>query len=165
VTVDVRPEVLVRRPRAEVAAFMFDPANDLRWTGGITSSRPDQPGPLREGATVVRTARFLGRTFDYGYQVTRYEPDRLVEMQVERPFPMVVRYELADAAGDTADGRPAGPGTAVAIRATGSPGRFFGWAGPLMAPQVRKSIAGDLARLRDCLESAGERPASGQEAT
>ncbi len=42
-TVDVRPEVLIHRPRAEVAAVMFDPANDLRWTGGITSSRPDQP--------------------------------------------------------------------------------------------------------------------------
>ena len=38
--VDVRPTVLVRWPRAEIAAFMFDPANDLRWTGGITSSRP-----------------------------------------------------------------------------------------------------------------------------
>ena len=68
--VDVRPEVLVRRPRAEVAAFMFDPANDLRWTGGITSSRPAQPGPLVAGAKVERTASFLGRTFTYGYVVT-----------------------------------------------------------------------------------------------
>lgn len=24
---------------------MFDPANDLRWTGGITSSTPAPPGP------------------------------------------------------------------------------------------------------------------------
>ena len=76
--VDVRPEVLVHRPRAEVAAFMFDPANDLRWTGGITASRPAQPGPLVNGATVERTASFLGRTFRYGYVVTEHEPDRLV---------------------------------------------------------------------------------------
>jgi hypothetical protein len=141
--VDVRPTVLVRRPRPEVAAFMFDPANDLRWTGGITSSRPDQPGRLREGATVVRTARFLGRTFDYGYVVTREDADRLVEMRVERPFPMTVTYELEDAPG----------GTEVAIRAVGSPGRFFGWATPLMTRQVRRSIAADLGRLRSCLES------------
>ena len=141
--VDVRPVVLVRRPRPEVAAFMFDPANDLRWTGGITSSRPDQPGRLREGATVVRTARFLGRTFDYGYVVTRDDPDRLVEMRVERPFPMRVTYELADVDG----------GTSVAIRATGSPGRFFGWATPLMTRQVRRSITADLERLRTCLEA------------
>ncbi len=144
--VDVRPVVLVRRPRPEVAAFMFDPANDLRWTGGITASRPAQPGRLREGATVERTARFLGRSFDYGYVVTRAEPDRLVELRVDRPFPMRVTYELADA--------PDGPdSTVVAIRAAGNPGRFFGWATPLMTRQVRRSITADLNRLRGCLES------------
>lgn len=140
--VDVRPSVTIRRPRHDVAAFMFDPANDLRWTGGITSSTPARPGPLVEGSTVERTARFLGRTFGYGYVVTRQEPDRLVEMKVDRPFPMVVRYELADAGDDTE----------VAIRATGTPGGFFGWATPLMARQVRRSITADLARLRSCLE-------------
>ena len=121
---------------------MFDPANDLRWTGGITSSRPAQPGPLVEGASVVRTARFLGRTFDYGYVVTREDPDRLVELQVERPFPMRVTYELDDVP----------EGTSVAIRAVGSPGRFFGWATPMMTRQVRRSITADLERLRACLE-------------
>jgi Polyketide cyclase / dehydrase and lipid transport len=143
VTVDVRPTVLVRRPRPEVAAFMFDPRNDLRWTGGITSSRPARPGPLVEGATVVRTARFLGRTFDYGYVVTQHEPGRMVELRVDRPFPMLVRYELADA----------DDGTLVAIRASGAPGRFFGWLTPLLAWRVRRSIAGDLERLQACLES------------
>ena len=143
-SVDVRPTVLVHRPRDEVAAFMFDPANDLRWTGGITSSRPAQEGLLTEGATVVRTARFLGRTFDYGYVVTRHDPDRLVELKVERPFPMLVRYELEDAPG----------GTLVAIHASGSPAGFFGrMAAPMMTRQVRKSIAGDLERLRTCLEA------------
>ncbi len=142
-TVDVRPEVLIHRPRADVAAVMFDPANDLRWTGGITSSRPDRPGRLQQGATVVRSAKFLGRSFDYGYVVTRHEPDRLVEMRVERPFPMVVRYELDDAQ----------DGTSVAIHAVGTPGRFFGWAAPLMARQVRRSITSDLARLRHYLET------------
>jgi hypothetical protein len=80
---------------------MFDPGNDLRWTGGITASRPAQPGPLVPGAAVERTARFLGRSFTYGYVVTRHEPDRLVELTVDRPFPMLVRYELTDAEGGT----------------------------------------------------------------
>ena len=140
--VDVRPSVVVRRSPAEVAAFMFDPANDLRWTGGITSSTPAQPGPLVDGATVERTAKFLGRTFTYGYVVTQHEPDRLVELRVDRPFPMTVRYEL----------EPHQDGTRVTIHATGTPGRFFGWATPLMARQVRNHIAADLDRLRRCLE-------------
>jgi Polyketide cyclase / dehydrase and lipid transport len=141
--IDVRPEVLVRRPRAEVAAFMFDPRNDLRWTGGITSSKPAQPGTLVKGATVERKAKFLGRTFTYGYLVTQHQPDRLVELDVTKPFPMTVRYELED----TADG------TLVAIHARGTPGGFFRWATPIMARQVRKSITGDLERLRACLET------------
>lgn len=141
-SVDVRPEIVVRKPRSEVAAFMFDPANDLTWTGGITASRPQQPGPLVAGATVVRTAKFLGRTFDYGYVVTAHEPDRLVEMRVEKPFPMTVRYELEDVP----------EGTRVAIRATGSPGGFFAVAAPLMRWQVRRSIAADLERLRRNVE-------------
>ncbi|MGB9378538.1 MAG: SRPBCC family protein [Mycobacteriales bacterium] len=142
-SVDVRPEVRIARPRSQVAAFMFDPSNDLRWTGGITSSTPAQPGPLVRGATVERTAKFLGRAFTYGYVVTKHEPDRLVELKVDRPFPMLIRYELQDSDG----------GTLVAIHAAGSPGRFFGWASPLMSRQVRKSISGDLERLRGCLES------------
>lgn len=142
--VDVKPSVLIHRSPADVAAFMFDPANDLRWTGGITASTPALPGPLVAGATVERTAKFLGRTFTYGYTVTRHEPDRLVELTVDRPFPMTVRYELAE--------HP--DGTLVTIHATGNPGRFFGWATPLMARRVHKNIAADLARLRDCLETA-----------
>ena len=140
--VDVKPQILLRRPRPDVAAYMFDPANDLAWTGGITSSRPAQPWPLVAGSMVERTARFLGRTFTYGYVVTRRDSDRLLELRVERPFPMLVRYELDDAPG----------GTLVSIHATGDPSRFFGWATPLMKRQVRRSIAADLQRRRARLE-------------
>ncbi len=122
---------------------MFDPANDLAWTGGITSSTPAQPGRLTQGSTVEREAKFLGRTFTYGYEVSAHEPDRLVELAVERPFPMTVRYELEDANG----------GTKVVIHAKGTPGRFFRWATPIMSRQVRKSIQDDLQRLRAALES------------
>lgn len=142
-TVDVRPVVLVHRPRAEVAAFMFEPRNDMRWTGGITSSSPAQPGPLVLGASVERTAKFLGRAFTYGYVVTQHKVDRLVELKVDRPFPMLVRYELDDSP----------DGTLVAIHASGAPGGFFRWATPVMSAQVRKSITGDLNRLRACLET------------
>ena len=142
--IDIRPEVLIHRARPDVAAFMFDPANDLAWTGGITASTPAQPGPLHVDATVQRTARFLGRTFNYGYRVTAHEPDRIVEMQVDRPFPMIIRYELDD----DQDGA-----TRVAIHTTGAPGGFFGLAAPLMTRRVLSSITADLHRLRDCLES------------
>ena len=141
-SVDVRPSVVIARGRADVAAVMFDPSHDLAWTGGITASHPAQDGPLVEGATVERTARFLGRTFTYRYVVTASEPQRVVELRVERPFPMTVRYQLEDV----------GVATLGAIHAAGSPGRILGWATPLMAGQVRRSISADLDRLSACLE-------------
>jgi len=142
--VDVRPQLLVRRTRLDVAAYMFDPQHDLEWTGGITSSRTVTSGPVGEGTTVERSARFLGRRFTYRYVITDYDPGQRMEMRVDRPFPMTIRYELEDAPG----------GTLATIHATGSPGRFFGWLTPLMARQVRSSIAADLARLRDRLEES-----------
>jgi hypothetical protein len=39
VSIDVREAVAVERPRADVAAFMLDPANDPRWIGGIREVR------------------------------------------------------------------------------------------------------------------------------
>lgn len=141
--VDVHPHVVIRRPRADVAAFMFDPHNDLAWTGGIVESLPLSDGPLQPGSRVERVARFLGRTFAYEYEVLAVEPDCSVEMSVARPFPMRIRYELEDA----------DDGTLVRIRARGDPGRFFGLASPLLRRLVRRSIAKDLRRLRVLLES------------
>lgn len=122
---------------------MFHPKNDLLWTGGIISSSPAHSGPLVKGAAVERNAKFLGRTFTYRYTVTAHQPDQMVELRVDRPFPMLVRYELEDAP----------DGTLVAIHASGTPGPFFRWATPVMGRQVRRSITSDLARLRVCLET------------
>ena len=65
-------------------------------------------------------------------------------MTVDRPFPMTVRYELTE--------HP--DGTTVAVHVTGTPGRFFWWATPLMARQVRTSITGDS---KDCAPASSPR--------
>jgi hypothetical protein len=135
---DVRVEVLVERVRADVARFMFDPANDVAWTTGIVACRPLTEGPLRAGSRVERTARFLGKRFDYQYEVTDADADRFVDMRVEQPFPMHVRYELTDAPG----------GTLVAIHARGEARGFFRIAGPILNRMVRRNIRKDLELLR-----------------
>lgn len=141
-SVDVRAEIVVNRPLPAVAAYMFNPAHESTWTAGITDSRPDQPGVLSIGSVVERDARFLWRTFTYTYRVTDADPETFVEMTVEKPFPMVVRYDLA-----------AHPdGTKVSIRSKGSPGGFFAFAAPLMELQVKRGITSDLKRLKAHLE-------------
>ena len=46
------------------------------------------------GASVERTARLVGRKFTYGYAVTEQQADRMFDLRVDRPFPMLVRCEL-----------------------------------------------------------------------
>jgi hypothetical protein len=140
---DVKVEVAIARPRAAVAAFMFDPRNDATWTTGVLEAHPRQQGRLRAGARVERVAKFLGRRFAYEYEVTAASGDDFVEMSVTEPFPMHIRYELADA--------PDG-GTLARIHATGEARGFFRVAAPLLNPMVRRSIAADLKKLKECVE-------------
>ncbi len=140
---EIECETLVSRPRSEVAAYMFDPHNDGRWTTGVISCRPFVEGRLRTGSRVERTVRFGGKEFTYEYVVTSAEGDQFVEMRVEKPFPMWIRYELGEGAA----------GTRVRIHTKGDPKGFFRLAAPLMKRKVRASIASDLANLKTQVEA------------
>lgn len=141
-SVDVQAEVLIRRSRAAVAGYMFDPANDAAWTTGVIACNPLTEGRLAVGSRVERHVKFLGRQFSYVYEVIDAGGDHFVEMTVDQPFPMHVRYELEDAP----------EGTLARIRTHGDATGFFSIAAPLMAPMVRRSIAKDLAQLRAILQ-------------
>ncbi|HEV2520307.1 MAG TPA: SRPBCC family protein [Thermoplasmata archaeon] len=135
-------EVRVDRPRAVVAAYMFDPEHDAEWTPAVIRCRPLTEGRLRVGSRVERTVRFGGREFTYVYEVTAAQGDDFVELRVQQPFPMTVRYDLSDSSG----------GTRVRIWTRGEPKGFFRLAVPLMQGRVRRQIEGDLATLKLRLE-------------
>ena len=145
-SIDARAAILIRRPRSAVAAFMFDPRNDAEWTTGVVACRPLSDGILRPGSRVERVTKFLGRQFTYEYRVTARDDDCSVDLSVDEPFPMQIRYELADEGG----------GTLASIRARGDAGRFFRIAGPLLGLMVRRNIARDLRAMKARLEKSAE---------
>lgn len=135
---DVRVELEIPRARADVAAYMFDPTNDARWTIGVIAVNPLTPGRLHVGSRVERTVRFLGKQFSYTYEVVDALDDVFVEMTVAQPFPMHIRYELGDA----------GPGaTRAAIHARGDATGFYRLMSPIMNRMVRRNIRRDLEAL------------------
>lgn len=141
-SIDIQVHVVINRPRAEVAAFMFDPNNDLIWTNGVVEVTPRQEGRLAKGGQVERVSKFLGRRLHYVIDVLDAKDDDYVEMLTTSPFEMRVRYSLED--------EPAG--TRATIRASGGGTGFYRMAAPLLARMVKRAIQGDLDTLKEYLD-------------
>ncbi len=145
--IEVEEDTIIARPRADVAAFMFDPRNDAEWTTGVVESRPKAKGLMKTGARVQRTVEFVGRRLELEYKVVAADSDSFVDMKLEEPFPMRIRYELEDSP----------KGTLVRIHASGDPGSFIRVAGPVLKLMAKRNIKSDLKALKKCVESAKPR--------
>ena len=96
--VDVTSEIVIARPRSEVAAFAADPDNVTRWYRNIESVEWRSSPPLSVGTRLAFVARFLGRRLAYTYEVREFVPaERLIMRTDEGPFPMETTYTWADA--------------------------------------------------------------------
>jgi len=115
-----------------VAEIMFDPRRDPEWIGGAKSVEPPTGEPTSIGAQVTRHGGFMGRKFSWQTEVSRYEPDRLLDM----------RFIAGPMRGGTVTYRiePDGAGSSVSIRNTGPGPQLMSWF-------VRRSVQKDLDRL------------------
>lgn len=148
-SIDVLETIAIDRPRADVAGYAIDPANDTKWIGGIEQVQWVTEPPLQVGSRVRRQARFLGRSIDYVLEVTDLAPGTQVVMRsVQAPFPMVVTYTF----------ETDGSLTRAGVRIQGGAGPVFLLISPLMSWQVRRSLRGDLRRLKDTMEAPAARP-------
>jgi len=63
--VDVLTEIVINRPRGEVAEFAADPDNATRWYANIVEVTWETAPPLAVGSRLAFVARFLGRRLAY----------------------------------------------------------------------------------------------------
>lgn len=144
--VDVISEIVIGKPRQEVADFAADPDNAPRWYANIERVEWKSAPPLGVGSHIAFVARFLGRRLAYTYEVVDYEPGaRLVMRTAKGPFPMETTYTWQAAA----DGQ-----TKMTLRNRGEPAGFSSLAAPMMASSMRRTSRKDLARLKEILEAA-----------
>ena len=95
-TVDVKTEIDIDRPVADVAAYTANPDNAPEWYANIVSVEWTSDPPLAVRSTVAFVARFLGRRLAYTYDVVELVPgERLVMRTAEGPFPMETTYTWA----------------------------------------------------------------------
>ena len=142
--VNVQTEVVINRPRAQVADYAANPDNAPRWYVNIHRSQRLTDGPLGVGSRAAFTAGFLGRELNYTYEFVEYVPGRkLVMRTAQGPFPMQTTYTWTDDGG----------GTRMTLGNSGSPSGFSKLAGLVMAPMMRRENRKDLQRLKSILES------------
>lgn len=69
VAVDVETDLVIERPRDEVAAYAGDPTHAPEWYVNIKSIEWKTEPPLRVGSRLAFVARYLGRRIAYTYEV------------------------------------------------------------------------------------------------
>ena len=93
-------EQVIHAAPAEVARIMFDPALEMEWITNATKVEVLTPGPVGVGARIRREGGFMGRTYAWVWEVTAFEPERLMEMSfVEGPTEGAIIFEVSPTAG------------------------------------------------------------------
>ena len=142
--VDVLTEIVIDRPRAEVAAYAGDPSNAPHWYANIESVEWRTPHPVAVGSRLDFVARFLGRRLAYTYEVVELIPgERLVMRTAQGPFPMETTYTWHS---------PEPSRTRMTLRNRGEPAGFAKVTAPMMTASIRRANQKDLANLKSILE-------------
>ena len=143
--VDVSSDIVIQRPRDEVATYASNPDHAPTWYANIKSVEWKTPPPVSVGSRIAFVAHFLGRRMAYTYEVVELIPsERLVMRTSEGPFPMETTYTWES----TSDG-----GTRMTLRNRGTPTGFSKVVAPLMSRAVRNANRKDLAALKKLLET------------
>jgi hypothetical protein len=141
-SVDARAEIVIERPRKDVAEVMFDPKYDKLWITGLTNCFPQSPGLMRQGLKFERIGTLLGRHYSCQYEVSRSDGESFAEFAADEPFQMKVRYDLADTDG----------GTLAKARIQSIGENEYKLPAPALNKAVAEWLTGDLKRLKKRVE-------------
>ena len=143
-SVDVKSETVINRPRADVAEIMFDPKSEPLWIEGLKQVFPQTAGKLAKGSRLERRGTMAGLQFVSEVLVTNDEPGKMLEFSSPEPFEMKIRYNLEDVA----------DGTSVRIRvqSIGDTSRIS-MPPSILSNKVREGLDSDLKKLKHHLEN------------
>lgn len=143
--VDISSEIVIDRPREEVAAFAADPDNATAWYEHVKRVVWRTRKPLAVGTRIGFLAESLGKQLEFVYEVTALVPGEQLVMRTEAGrFPMETTYAWRD--------EPGG-GTRMSLTTHSDPRGVGRLSAMLLRRSMRRSNAKDLNRLKHVLEA------------
>ena len=140
VRVDVSTEV--KRPVAEVFAYVSDPANTPEWNSLVEEQSASET-PIRLGTKIMSRVKFLGRRIESTNEVTEFAQDKKFVFKGDKPFPTTITNQFEA----TADG------TKLIQIGEFEPGGFFKVGEPILARITKKQFEAQLDTLKELLEA------------
>lgn len=86
--------IVIRRPIAEVFAYMDDVSREKEWQPNLRSAEKSPAGPTRAGTEKRYENRFLGRKVKNTYVVQEFERDRRIVYETTGKSAISVRSEF-----------------------------------------------------------------------
>jgi uncharacterized protein YndB with AHSA1/START domain len=142
----IEKSVVIDKPVPQVWAFLADLKNTPQWDVGVTETRVTSDGPLGLGTTFENVGMFLGRYSIREYQVTEFEPNQRVTVDMSAP-PGFIRHGGVSYAFE-----PEGAGTKLTATARLELRGLFKLLQPMMMRRGTRDFEGDLANLKRLLE-------------
>lgn len=143
--VDISSEIVIDRPREEVAAFAADPDNATAWYEHVKRVVWRTRKPLAVGTRIGFLAESLGKQLEFVYEITALVPGEQLVMRTEAGrFPMETTYAWRD--------EPGG-GTRMSLTTHSDPRGVGRLSAMLLRRSMRRSNAKDLNRLKHVLEA------------
>ena len=143
-SVDAQAEVVIARPRKNVAAIMFDGKQDKLWLTDVKEVYVLTPGTLKKDSRIQRIGLLLNKHYDANILITRDEPEKMLEMAYNEPFDYKLRYDLSD----TEDG-----GTKVKMRIQSAGETPYNMPAVALTKAIKEKLEAELKRLKNHLEN------------
>jgi len=134
----------IARPPEEVFAYLDDLAAHTEWQDGVESVKVLTEGPTKVGTEVEESRKVGNRQVQMRWRVTAHEPPRrsafeTIESKMVKPSGVIVVA-------------PSGEGSDVTFEMDPKPQGIGKLLSPFITRDIRKTVAGDLERLKRRLE-------------
>jgi uncharacterized protein YndB with AHSA1/START domain len=142
--VKVEASVDIKRPIAEVFAYVTDPTKTPEWSSLTLECTAEGTGPIGVGSRIRTVAKFLGHRAESKAEVTEYDPPRKFALRdVSGP----VHLELVRHLESTGDG------TRYRSTIVGESGGLFKLTDPALSALLKRTVETDLHTLKVLLEA------------